>query len=301
MKTNTINQILSRPLVWSLVGLLYATPTLAQDGDGTGDGTETTEPESTPAPPKELVEEINVVQRKPFIHTRRSEVMAMAGATANDPFLVHYSAGVWFQHYFSDVLSVGVQGVKYFETSTGLSADVIGLGAVPDLNRLDFYGGVHFSYVPVYGKFALFNQNVVGFDTYVSLGAGLTGNRILAPFSYAKVLKEEDLPVFCGSVPGQGFNDGDDAVDNGAFCETDAAGALINAGDLKPLFLSLSPSFGAGFRFFLNDFMSFSVDAKDFFIQETTLSGQKLFQQNVVVSVGTSFFFPVKFDYRTPR
>jgi outer membrane beta-barrel protein len=288
---------LSQRLLWALSALLMisSAPLYAQDGDGDGDGTEEPTSEEVEAPPKPLEEKIIVNQRKPFIHTRRSEVTALAGATANDPFLVHYSAGGSFQYYVSDVLSVGVQGQKYFETNTGLSADTIGLNAVPDLNKLEFYGGVHFSYVPVYGKFALFNQNVVAFDTFVSLGAGITGNRILQPFGYAKALKQEDLAVFCGTTPGQGFTGA------GAFCETDANGALVNQNQLKDMFFSFSPSVGGGFRFILNDFMGLTLDAKDYFIQETTLSGAKLFTQNVVVSVGTSFFFPTTFQYQTAR
>ena len=279
--------------------MMSSAPLYAQDGedgDGDGDGDGTEEPESAPAAkPKPVEEKIVVNQRKPFLHTRRKEITALAGATANDPFLVHYSAGGAFQYYVSDVLSVGIQGQKYFETNSGLSADVIGLGAVPDLNKLEFYGGVHFSYIPVYGKFALFNQKVVGFDTFVSLGAGITGNRILQPFSYAQALKQEDLEGFCGTVPGQGF------AGEGAFCETDDNGALVNQDKLKDMFFSFSPSVGAGFRFFLNDFMSLTFDGKDYFIQQTTLSGKKIFTQNVVVSVGTSFFFPTVFQYQSAR
>jgi outer membrane beta-barrel protein len=290
-----MKKILSHRLLWSLALFLCSAPLYAQEEGGDGTEDPESEPASTPAP-KPVEEVIIVNQRKPFLHTRRSEVTALAGATANDPFLIHYAAGGSFNYYFSDVLSVGVQGMKYFETNTGLSADVIGLGAVPDLNRLDFYGGAHFSYIPVYGKFALFNQNIVAFDTYVTLGAGVTGNRILAPFTYAKVLKEEDLAVFCASTPGQGF------TGDGAFCEdSEGDGTLDNAGALKPLFISLSPSFGGGFRFFLNDFMAFNVDVKDFFILETTLSGKNVLAQNVVVSVGTSFFFPTTFTYQTAR
>jgi outer membrane beta-barrel protein len=287
---------ISQRFLWSLSALLMMASASAyaqDDGDGDGDGTE--EPDSAPAPkPKPLEEKIIVNQRKPFLHTRRKEVTALAGATANDPFLIHYSAGGAFQYYVSDVLSVGIQGQKYFETNTGLSSDVIGLGAVPDLNKLDFYGGVHFSYIPVYGKFALFNQNVVAFDTFVTLGAGITGNKILQPFGYNKVLTQEGLEGFCNSVPGQGF------AGAGAFCEEEG-GDLVNKNKLKDEFFSFSPSVGGGFRFVLNDFMGLTFDAKDYFIQETTLSGKKIFAQNVVVSVGTSFFFPTAFQYQSAR
>jgi outer membrane beta-barrel protein len=287
---------ISQRFLWSLSVLLLmsSVPAYAQDSED-DDGTD--EPESEPVKPKPIEEKILVNQRKPFLHTRRKEITALAGATANDPFLVHYSAGGAFQYYVSDVLSVGIQGQKYFETNTGLSADVIGLNAVPDLNKLEFYGGVHFSYIPVYGKFALFNQRVVGFDTFVSLGAGITGNRILAPFQYGDALKKEDLVEFCGEKAGLGF------TGVGAFCEVDPNNnnALKNADKLKDMFFSFSPSVGAGFRFFLNDFMSLTFDGKDYFIQQTTLSGKKIFTQNVVVSVGTSFFFPTVFQYQSAR
>jgi outer membrane beta-barrel protein len=287
---------ISQRFLWplSVLLLMSSAPLYAQDGDD-DEGTEA--PDSAPVTLKPLEERIIVNQRKPFLHTQRKEITALAGATANDPFLIHYSAGGSFQYYVSDVLSVGIQGQKYFETNTGLSGDVIGLSAVPDLNKLEFYGGVHFSYIPVYGKFALFNQRVVGFDTFVSLGAGITGNRILAPFQYADALTKENLGEFCGSAAGQGFTGA------GAFCEVDPNNnnALVNQGNLKDMFFSFSPSVGAGFRFFLNDFMGLTFDGKDYFIQETTLSGKKIFTQNVVVSVGTSFFFPTVFQYQSAR
>ena len=54
---------------------------------------------------------------------------------------------------------------------------------------------------------------------------------------------------------------------------------------------------GAFFEFLRND----GADAKDYFLQETTLSGKKVFTQNVVGMVGTSFFFPTIFQYQTQR
>lgn len=215
----------------------------------------------------------------------------MAGATLNDPFLLHYAVGGALNYYFSDVLSVGIQGQKYFETSTGLDFDVIQLGALPALNRLDFYGGVHFNYAPIYGKFALFNQAVVGFETYVSLGAGITGNSILQPFAFAKAVKQEDLQFLCESATFGRVSEGGPVGDE--FCD--------NPASFKNLQLALSPSAGAGVRFFLSDFISIVFDVKDYFFQETTLSDQQIFTQNVVFSVGTSFFFPSSFEYTTPR
>jgi outer membrane beta-barrel protein len=244
------------------------------------------------AKPKEE-EKIVVNQRKPFLHVSRVELMPQIGTTINDPFLLSYTLGGAVNYWFSDVLSVGVQGQKYIRTSTGLDADVIRLGAIPNLNQLDFYGGVHFTYVPVYGKFALFNQGVVGFDTFVSLGAGVTGNQILAPFNFNEVVKQEaddldprreSLAAVCAKAPASVDPD---------FC--------ANPASFKDSQLALSPSAGIGLRFFISDFMTLTFDVKDYFFQETVLSGQTLFTQNVVFSIGTSFFFPSSFIYTTPR
>lgn len=278
--------------LFALFFLLNASVAYAQDEL---EGTE--EPASAPVKvekPKAPEEKIIVNQRKPFLHAKRTEVAALAGATVNDPFLVHYSAGAAVNYFVSDVLSVGIQGQKYFETSTGLAGDVITLNTLPDLNKLDFYGGVHFSYVPVYGKFALGNR-VVGFDTYVSLGAGVTGNRILRPFDFGTTLESDELGDFCGSAAGASYA-------NGGFCtDGNGDGTLDFEGDYKNLQIALSPSAGAGVRFFVSDFMSVTVDVKDYFYQQLTLSNQNVFTQNVVVAVGTSFFFPFRFKYSTAR
>jgi outer membrane beta-barrel protein len=283
-----------RQSLFALAFLLSASVAYAQD-DPTEPGEENPEP-----PPAEVVkpkppeEKIIVNARKPFLHARRTEIAALAGATVNDPFLVHYSAGASASYYFSDVLSVGVQGQKYFQTSTGLSGDVISLNSLPDLNQLDFYGGVHFNYIPVYGKFALLNK-VVGFDTYLNLGAGVTGNRILEPFAFNSTIENNELGSFCGTAAGASYA-------NGGFCtDENADGTLDFAGEFKNLQIALSPSIGAGVRFFVSDFMSVTFDVKDYFFQQTTLSRQNVFTQNVVVSAGTSFFFPFRFQYTTAR
>jgi outer membrane beta-barrel protein len=284
-----------RSLSWILALSLCSTVAYAQD-EPTEEPTEEPTAEETPAEeaPKpvetiktpQVEDSIVVNQRKPFLQKGRFELSPQAGVAINDPFLLHYSVGGGANYYLSEVLSVGVQAQKYIETSTGLDFDVIQLNALPDLNRLEFYGGVHFTYSPVYGKFSLFNQRVVGFNSYISLGAGVTGNSILQPFSFAKTLTAEELPVFCATAAGENFAQGD-------FCQDPST--------FKNLQIALSPSIGLGFRFYVSDAVSITMDFKDYIFQETTLSGQNILTQNVMFTVGTSFFFPTTFEYKAAR
>jgi outer membrane beta-barrel protein len=83
------------------------------------------------------------------------------------------------------VFSIGLQG-QYFMKALTEREELTGLqyNRVPSLNRYLYGASLNFGYVPVYGKFSLFNRAIMSWEIYASAGFGWTRSEII-PRSYA--------------------------------------------------------------------------------------------------------------------
>ena len=131
--------------------------------------------------PTEVVEEIYAVQQIYALRKNRLELAVAFGTTLNDPFVSHPSPRVGVNYWVTNVLGIGVD-FSWFQ----------GLENESDLNfhvrrstRLairptEFQFGLsvpHFVYVPLYGKFAMFNEFIFQWDAYVLGGFSLMRTR----------------------------------------------------------------------------------------------------------------------------
>jgi outer membrane beta-barrel protein len=134
----------------------------------------------TTAPTTLSWQDIVVVPRKAFIKSGRLELMPFAGLSVNDNLIRHYAFGGELNFFLSDVFWVGLQG-QYFVKNYTPTAENVGLqyNRIPTLNRYLYAGALHFGYVPVYGKFALFNQQIMHWEIFASGGVGLTWTEII--------------------------------------------------------------------------------------------------------------------------
>ncbi len=135
-------------------------------------------------------QDIVVVPRKRFIKGGRFELAPFTGISMNDILIRHYVFGVDLNFFFTNVLWVGLQGNYYIKALTDTES-LIGLqyNRIPTLNKYLYGGALNFGYVPVYGKFALFNKNILHWEIYASAGVGVTQTEVIprnqsyAPFN----------------------------------------------------------------------------------------------------------------------
>jgi outer membrane beta-barrel protein len=125
-------------------------------------------------------QDIVVVPRKPFLKGGRLELAPFTGISINDNLIRHFAFGADINYFLSDVFWVGVQG-EYFVKSLTEREDLIGLqyNRIPTLNRYLYGAAFNLGYVPIYGKFALFNKTIIPWEIYASAGIGWTRSEII--------------------------------------------------------------------------------------------------------------------------
>ena len=125
-------------------------------------------------------QDIVVVPRKAFLKGGRFEFAPFSGVSVNDILIRHYVFGLDLNYFLTDVLSVGLQGNYYIKALTERES-LIGLqyNRIPTLNKYKYGGALNFGYVPVYGKFALFNKNILHWEIFASAGVGVTQTEII--------------------------------------------------------------------------------------------------------------------------
>jgi outer membrane beta-barrel protein len=137
-------------------------------------------PEDTGPKPTEISEEIYAVQQIYAIRKNRMEIAPSFGFTLNDPYVSHYNIGAGLNFWITNVLAIGLN-MNWYQ----------GLDSESDLNfhvrrsarlairptEYQFGASLNFTYVPFYGKFAMFNRYIFQWDAYIMGGVGLMHTR----------------------------------------------------------------------------------------------------------------------------
>ena len=244
---------------------------------------DTGEPEAPVAAPKKTFKlagydraswkDIIVIPQKSFLKNGRFELEPYTGVTINDNLIRHYAFGAEINYFLTDALGVGVEG-QYFQPQP---LDRYHLTPqqhwrVPTANKYLWEAALNFSYIPMYGKFAVFNKGVVHWEGWVAAGVG--------------VGQSEVLP------------------------RDPANKAFTN-------FL-IEPNVGGGLRFFVFDWLSLHFGIRDYIfldkfenanrpgggMQTASQAKDRAESQlinNVLVTAGVSFWFPLGFHYHTFR
>jgi outer membrane beta-barrel protein len=130
--------------------------------------------------PKEVSEEIYAVQQVYALRNNRVELMPSFGFTLNDPYVSHPNVGVGLNYWITNVLAIGVNGNWYqgLESESDLNFHVrrsARLATRP--TEFQFGASLNFTYVPLYGKFAMFNKYIFQWDAYILGGVGVMRTR----------------------------------------------------------------------------------------------------------------------------
>jgi outer membrane beta-barrel protein len=124
--------------------------------------------------------EVYAVEQIYALRRHRLELNPYWGFTLNDQFVSHPGPGLDLKYYVTNVLAIGLNGNWYgglngdsdFNFENRRAAHI----SVP-LNEYQWGANLNFTYVPVYGKFAGFNEFIFSYDLYLVGGVGAISTR----------------------------------------------------------------------------------------------------------------------------
>jgi outer membrane beta-barrel protein len=124
--------------------------------------------------------DILVVVRKPFLKAKRTELYPFVGTSMNDNMIRHYTIGGELSYYLTDVLAIGVEGQYYVDTFRE-PFDLVARQArrLPTVNKYNWSAALNFHYVPVYGKFAIFDKRLVTWEVAFTAGIGAGQSEVI--------------------------------------------------------------------------------------------------------------------------
>ena len=145
-----------------------------------GQASETVDQEKRWEEAKKTWQDIVVLPRKSFLKRGRIELTPFIGTTINDPLIQHTALGGELNFFLSDIFAVGVRGIYFLSNVMNDEFWVrYHFERVPTLNRYIAAVSGDFSYVPIYGKFTVFNQQIFQYEFYVSGGVGVTHTEVI--------------------------------------------------------------------------------------------------------------------------
>lgn len=226
---------------------------------------------------EEAREEIYAVQQIYALRLNRVEVSPSYSATLNDPFISHNGLGLGLNYWFTNVLAVGANFIWYqgLENDSEINFQVRRSTrlAVP-VNQYQLGAHLAFTYVPIYGKFAMFNEFIFQYDLYVLGGVG--------------IMRTRPLPVVDPEVRSFDFD----------------IRVAFNVGIGLRVFITRWLAIFAEVRdyMYLEQLESLDVALGQRRSDPSTWTqSSPAFVNNVTTHIGLTFFLPFDFEYHLPR
>jgi outer membrane beta-barrel protein len=225
---------------------------------------------------KEVIEKIYAVQRMYVLRNGRFELAPSLAQTFNDQYVSHPSVGAGLNYWITNVLAVGVnllwyQGIES-EQKLNFSIRRSTRLAVP-ITEYQLGAHLNFTYVPIYGKFEMFNDAIFQWDAYLIGGVGMLRTRPVAVIDPAVRTFDFQWRV------------------------------SFNAGIGLRVFVTKWLSIFGELRDYLYmeklENLEVSLSARG--QSATWTDPNSKLTNNVTVSLGFSMFFPFTFDYSYPK
>ena len=229
----------------------------------------------------ENAEEIYAVQQVYALRLRRFEMAPNVAFNVNDPYQGHLGMGVAANYWFTNVLAIGANFLWYDFLNINNQESDLSIAvrnstrlAIP-YNRWQTGAWLNFTYVPVYGKFSMFNKFIFQWDAYLVGGVGF--------------MRTQPVPVIDSSI--RSFD-----------WQTRLA---FDVGLGVRIFLSRWLAFYFEFRDYIwvDKYENVRVEPT----REGRLDRDNWYQsgssvvQNVSIGLGLTFFIPPRFQYRLPK
>lgn len=129
---------------------------------------------------RESWKDIIVIPQKKFLKRKRFELSPHLGITINDNMIRHFTQGAEINYFLTDALSIGVEGNFFIaQELERYNLTPQQHWRVPTANKYIWNAALNFSYIPFYGKFALFNRATVHWESWVAAGVGVGQSEVL--------------------------------------------------------------------------------------------------------------------------
>lgn len=225
----------------------------------------------------ETAEEIYAVQRMYVLRNGRFELAPSLAFTVNDPYVSHPALGVGLNYWVTNVLGVGASFLWYqgIESESDLNFSVRRSTrlAVP-ITEYQLGAHLNFTYVPIYGKFTMFNEAIFQWDSYLVGGVGMMRTRPVAVVDPAVRSFDFDWRV---------------AFNAGVGLRVFVTRYFTVFGELRDYV-------------YLEKLENLTVELGDAREDKTTwIDEEATLTNNVTVHMGITLFFPFTFDYRYPK
>ena len=230
-----------------------------------------------PARTSEAREEIFAVQQIYALRINRVELTPSAAFSLNDPFVSHNALSLGLNYWWTNVLAIGVNFLWYEgleqESDLNFFTRRSTRLAVP-VSAYQFGAHLGFTYVPIYGKFSMFNEFIFQWDSYIVGGVG--------------IMRTRPVPVVDPEVRNFDYD----------------IRVAFNLGIGLRVFVSRWLAVFGEIRnyMYLEQLEALDVAlGDDRFQQDTWTQDSPAFTSNVSVHLGLTIFLPIDFEYNLPR
>jgi outer membrane beta-barrel protein len=118
--------------------------------------------------------DILTVPRRPILKYHRVELIPTYNVAFNSSIVRHHGFGGIINFFLSETLNIALEGTYYqHEILNHYFLRGLDDRVLPSLNRYRWSANFNFGYVPIYGKFALFNRYIFQWEAYVQAGLGV--------------------------------------------------------------------------------------------------------------------------------
>ena len=232
----------------------------------------------------ELAEEIYAVQRMYVLRNGRLELSPSFAQTVNDQYVTHPALSAGLNYWITNVLAVGANFLWYQgsenESDLNFSIRRSTRLAVP-ITEYQLGAYLNFTYVPIYGKFTMFNDAIFQWDSYIVGGVGMMRTRPVAVIDPAVRSFNFDLRV---------------AFNAGIGIRIFLTRWLTIFGELRDyMYLEKLENLNVQLPCRNGATTNCRED------ENTWIDKNATFTNNVTVHVGATIFIPFTFDYEYPK
>jgi len=246
-----------------------------------GAGTTTAAPAETgPAEGEEAAGQhpIWAVQQVYALRARRFDFQPTFGVSLNDPYVQHQSFSLALSYYITEVLGAGLSFNWYGglgkETDLNFSASRATHQTIP-INEYQWGGQINFTYVPIYGKFAMFKEWILHWDVWVIGGGGFIFTRPIPVI-------DPDYRTFDYKIK---------------FCFNIGIGGRLYLARFLAIALELRDYI---FPEELENRTTYS-DPEDRAVKSNWVDDNFKLTNNVMLQIGVTLFLPFAFEYKLPK
>jgi outer membrane beta-barrel protein len=218
------------------------------------------------------------LQRVYVLRAGRVDTQLSFAMSMNDPYRQHQALNLGAAYYITEVLAIGINfnWYRWLGTDTELNYSV-SRATHQNVPKNEYYWGgqLNFTYVPIYGKFAMFKEWILHWDVWVLGGGGFIYTRPIATIDPEYREFEFDIKF--------SFNVG--------------IGGRLFLSQFLAIYLELRD------YIFPEELESLSAPSR---IEDREDSSQWLdddykLTNNVMLNIGVSLFIPFTFDYKLPK